>query len=69
MAKRPWVFPTWMQAHLHLIDGVGGDARWVEELVNDHTTTTFENAPRALMCVSVKAQVQLLERLRAERKL
>jgi len=53
--------PDWMVPHVPLI--AGGDREWVEEIMNDHTTTVFENAPRALICVSIKAQVGLLTRL------
>jgi len=61
--KKPWVFPIWMEPFRHTISNTGGNP--VEELMNDDGTNSnvFNNAPRALICVAVKSQINLLERL------
>lgn len=59
--KRPWKMPDWMKAHLPIAGC--DDPKWIAELVNDETTNVVVNAPRAMQCVAVKCQVQLLERL------
>lgn len=64
MAKKEakqWTMPAWMEPYRDMIADTGGNP--IEELLNDHTTTIFENAPRAMICVAVKDQVGLLERL------
>jgi len=59
-AKKPWTMPTWMEPYRELITDTGGND--VEELIDD-TTTIQVNALRAVLAVSVKAQVRLLLRL------
>jgi hypothetical protein len=56
-----WSMPSWMERYRAHIGNTGGNT--VEDLMNNHTATVFENAPLALLCVSVKSQVELLERL------
>jgi hypothetical protein len=58
-----WVFPEWMERFRHTISDTGGNP--IEELMNDDGTNSnvFNNAPRALICVAVKSQINLLERL------
>lgn len=56
-----WTMPDWMEPFRNMISDTGGNP--IEELMNDRHTTTFENAPRAILCVAVNAQVTLLERL------
>ena len=60
MAKQ-WTMPKWMEPYRGLIRNTGGNS--IEELYNDHTTTVFENAPRAILCVAVKSQVDFLRLL------
>jgi hypothetical protein len=62
-AKKKTHLPEWMQPYIQHINNTGGND--VEELVNDDGTNSnvFNNAPRALICVSVKSQVQLLKTL------
>jgi hypothetical protein len=57
---KAWVMPSWMEQYrAQLADyGLG-----VEDLMNDHESTTFNNAYRALVCVGMKEQVGLLARL------
>lgn len=64
MSKKPklWTMPPWMEPYRKLISNTGGNP--IEELMNDHTTTIFENAPRAMLCIAVQDQVGLLTRLR-----
>lgn len=57
---KQWTMPAWMEDYRHLIIGAGGK---VEEYMNDHDTVVEINAPRAVMCVSIKDQVALLEAL------
>lgn len=60
---KKWTMPKWMEPHRAVIYNTGGNA--IEELMNDDGTNSniFNNAPRALICVAVKSQVSLLERL------
>ena len=67
LAPQPWTMPSWMEPYRGMIGNTGGNS--VEELVNDDTTTVFENAPRAVMAVEVQSQVDLLLRLHREGKL
>jgi hypothetical protein len=59
--NKKWKMPVWMAEYEKMIRNTGGNS--VSELMNDHTTTMFENAPRAMLCVAVKSQVSLLELL------
>jgi len=58
MNKEKWIMPKWMEPYRKYILNTGGNS--VESLVNDHGTSIFENAYRAVMCVCVKDQVALL---------
>lgn len=60
--KKKWVMPEWLNDYTHLISNTGGNP--IKELMNDHTTTIQVNAPRALICVAVKSQIDLLELLK-----
>lgn len=62
MSGEPWVMPEWMEPYREMIGDTGGNP--VEELVNDHDTTGWNNVIRAAMIVSVTSQVSLLHRLR-----
>jgi hypothetical protein len=55
--------PDWMKPYAKMILNTGGNN--IEDLINDDGTNSniFNNAPRALICVSVKNQVGLLEQL------
>lgn len=55
-----WVMPVWMEQYRNRLADYG---LGVEDLMNDHSSTTFNNAYRALVCVGVKEQVALLTRL------
>jgi len=63
---RNWKMPEWMKPYEKYINNTGGNP--IEELVNDDGTNSnvFNNAPRALICCSVKCQVDLLETLKRE---
>jgi len=58
-----WTMPAWMEPYRAMIVNTGGNP--IEELMNDDGTNSnvFNNAPRALICVAVKSQVQLLKAL------
>jgi hypothetical protein len=57
--KRPeWKMPEWMEPYRDLFHNTGGNS--IEDMMNDHRTTVFENAPRAILCVAVKSQVAFL---------
>jgi hypothetical protein len=58
---KPWTMPKWMQPFAEFINNTGGNE--IDDLVNDHETTVEVNAPRAIICVAVKAQVILLQSL------
>jgi hypothetical protein len=63
-----WTFPKWMAKYMNLIHGVT-TSQDIEDFMNDHTTVVAVNAPRAMMCVSIKCQVGMLERLHKEGKI
>ena len=56
-----WKMPGWMEPYRRIIGDTGGNP--VEELVNDRTTKSHSNVIRAMLCVAVKDQVDLLYRL------
>lgn len=60
MAKGNWKMPAWMEPYRELIRNTGGNP--VEELYNDDgkNSNVFNNTPRALLCVAVKSQVDLI---------
>lgn len=65
MAKRHrWTQPAWMQPFVELIGNTGG---WLtpEHAMNcdGRDCNLAVNGPRALTCVSVASQVNLLQRL------
>lgn len=59
--KEPWVMPEWMEPYRGLICETGGNT--IEDLMNDHHSTAFNNVIRAGIIVAVNAQVCLLHRL------
>ncbi|KKN68465.1 hypothetical protein LCGC14_0451010 [marine sediment metagenome] len=59
---KKWTLPDWMKPYVCLLSNVQTEED-VERLMNNHTATVFENAPLALICVSLKSQVTLLNRL------
>lgn len=56
-----WKMPEWMEKYRDLIANTGGNS--VEELYNDHTSTIHSNLIRAMLCIAVTDQVNLLYRL------
>lgn len=57
-----WVMPEWMEEYrIYLEQFTGGNS--IEELMNDHHTTIIGNAPRAMICVSLKGAMSMLEKL------
>lgn len=64
-----WVMPKWLESYRDCIGNTGGNS--IEDLMNDDGTNSnlFNNAPRALICVAVKSQVNLLERLHKQGRL
>ena len=65
MKKKKWVMPAWMEKYREYLSRFAG-GNPIEELMNDDGTNSnvFDNAPRALICVSVKSAVGLLESLK-----
>lgn len=63
-AKKPelWVMPDWMESWRPLLADYG---LGIEDLMNDHESTFFNNEYRAALCVAMKDQVALLTRLHA----
>lgn len=59
-----WTMPEWMEPYRDLIRNTGGDS--VENLMNDHKTTAFNNHIRAALIVCVESQVALLHILRTK---
>ena len=55
-----WTMPEWMQPYRD---------DFIEELMNDTDSNMFNNAIRAALCIAVKSQVSLLEKLHAEGRL
>lgn len=62
--KEKWEMPAWMELYRRLIGETGGNS--IEDLMNDHATTSFNNIIRAGLIVCVNSQVQLLRRLHRE---
>jgi hypothetical protein len=60
---KKWIMPKWMKSYENMILNTGGNS--IEDLVNDdgRNSNIFNNAPRALICASVKSQVGLLQQL------
>ena len=57
-----WVMPEWMEEYrIYLEQFTCGNP--IEELMNDHHTTIIGNAPRAMICVSLKGAMSMLEKL------
>lgn len=65
-AKKTWKMPEWMEKYRKYIRNTGGNP--IEELYNDDGTNSniFNNGPRALICCSVKSQIDLLYLLKQE---
>lgn len=63
-----WVMPEWMEEYrIYLEQFTGGNP--IEELMNDHHTTIIGNAPRSMICVSLKGAMSMLEKLHANEHL
>ena len=56
-----WKMPKWMGRFREVFQNTGGNS--IEDLMNDHDSTAFNNVIRAGLIVSVDAQVTLLHRL------
>ena len=61
MSKK-WTMPQWMEQYRESFNNTGGNT--IEELMNNHKVTIFENAQLAMICVAVKSQVKFLETIR-----
>lgn len=59
--KEKWVMPEWMEPFRKFITNTGNNP--IEELMNDHHSTAFNNVIRAGLIVSVDSQIILLHRL------
>jgi hypothetical protein len=59
--KKAWTLPPYLEPFRQHILNTGGNE--LEDLVNDHDTTVFNNAPRAMCCACTKTQIALLIRL------
>jgi hypothetical protein len=60
-ARPEWAMPEYLEKYRDLIGNTGGNP--IEDLMNDHESDIRTNAIRALLCVAVKSQLSLLERL------
>ena len=65
--QNKWAMPEWMEPYRVLFNNTGGNT--VEECMNRKDVTVFNNAPMALICVAVEAQVGLLMSLYDKGKL
>lgn len=61
---KQWKMPKWMERYRELIGNTGGNS--VEELMNNTTVTADTNLVLSVLCISVKSQVNLLERMYAK---
>ena len=62
MAKNDnWKMPAHLEKYRGFVCNTGGND--IEDLMNDHSSTTENNAVRALLCVAVSSQMHLLESL------
>lgn len=59
-----WVMPPWMEQYRKLFANTGGNS--IEDLMNDHDSTCFNNVIRAGLIVCIESQVILLSRLYAK---
>lgn len=63
-----WVMPEWMEEYrIYLEQFTCGNP--IEELMNDHHTTIAGNAPRSMICVSLKGAVSMLQQLHVNKHL
>lgn len=60
--KKKWKMPKWMEPYREAFQNTGGNS--IENLMNDKSTTVFNNCVRAALIVAVSSQVDLLARLR-----
>lgn len=69
MSERNWKMPAWMEPYRGLFNNTGGNT--VENLMNRDPAeaNVVINAPVALLCTAVEAQVSLLVDLRRKGKL
>jgi hypothetical protein len=59
-----WVMPAWMEPFRDCITNTGNNP--VEDLMNNHEATVYNNCVLAALCIAVKAQVEMLERAHAK---
>lgn len=64
--KKKWKMPDWLRQYEPFIVNTGGNK--IEDLMNGHTNL-YVNGPRALLEMSVEAQIALLKKLRAAGRL
>lgn len=64
MDNKNWTMPKWMEKYRGLIFNTGGNP--IEDLMNDHETNIFNNSVRAMLCISVKGQIDILESLHSK---
>lgn len=62
--KNEFQMPPWMEPYRGLFNNTGGNS--VEDLMNDRTTTSHDNAIRMALIFCVRSQVSLLEKLHKE---
>lgn len=62
--KKEWKMPEWMEPFREYIYNTGGNS--IEDLMNDHESNTQNNVVRTMLCIAVKSEVALLERLKKE---
>lgn len=56
-----WKMPKWMEPYRKLIANTGGNS--IEDLMNDTTTTFYNNSIRACFIIGTSDQLNLLQRL------
>lgn len=62
MTDQVWTMPEWMEPYRELIVNTGGNT--IESLMNDKTTTGFNNMIRAAIIAAVESQILLLSYLK-----
>lgn len=56
-----YVVPEYLMPYIQKVSSYSKEE--IEDFMNDKSSTVFNNAPRALICVSVKTTVDNLEKL------
>jgi len=63
-----WIMPEWMEKYRPYLDKISG-GNPIEELMNDHGTTAFNNSIRLTIICQISGAVWLLNKLQEKGEL